>query len=333
MERVKKTKNNRGMRDEENNEMKINVGVLGCGSWGTNHVRVLNELDCANLIGVADIDPKRAKIIGTKYNIDYYSDYSKLIERKDIQLLNVCTPTVTHAEIALEAIKTGKNVLVEKPMTNTVQEAKELITSARHHGVKIMVGFIERFNPAVTKTEELLKKREIGEIVLASSKRVTRRPLRIGDVGVIKDIAIHDIDLIRYIFGKKVKQVYAVAGNISHTFEDYANIVMRFEDKRSAFVEANWLTPRKVRRLIITGTEGIIQVEYIKQEVTVEKQELMYTPFFNKNEPLKLELQHFLNSIIQEEIPVPSGEDGLETLKICEAALKSAKTGHPVNIE
>jgi UDP-N-acetylglucosamine 3-dehydrogenase len=295
-------------------------------------VRVLNELDCCNLVGVADIDSKRARIIGDKYHIDYFSDYSKLIERKDVEFITVCTPTVTHAEIALEAIKAGKNVLIEKPMTNTVQEAKEIINSAKRQGVKIMVGFIERFNPAVIKTEELIKNREIGEIVLASSKRVSRRPHRIGDVGVIKDMAIHDIDLIRHLFGRKTKQVYAVAGNLSHNFEDYANIVIRFDDSRSAFVEANWLTPRKVRRLTITGTEGIIQVEYITQELNVEKQELMYMPFFKQQEPLMLELHYFLSSIINDEQPSPSGKDGLETLRICEAALNSAKTRRPINL-
>ena len=195
-----------------------------------------------------------------------------------------------------------------------------------------MVGFIERFNPAVTKSIELIKNNEIGKIVLACSRRVTRRPQRIGDVGVIKDIGIHDIDLIRYVFGSKVKQVYAVAGNLSHKFEDYANIVMNFEDGKNAFVEANWLTPRKVRSLIITGTEGIINVEYITQQVTVEKQDQMYTPFFPQKEPLKLELEYFLKTTLNKQQPTPSGIDGLETLKICEAALQSSTTKKPVKI-
>ena len=107
---------------------------------------------------------------------------------------------------------------------------------------------------------------------------------------------------------------------------------MLFEDERNAFIEANWLTPRKIRRLTITGTEGIMQVEYLMQEVIVENQRMTYRPFFKREEPLKLELQYFINSILNDEKPIPSGEDGLRALRICEAALKSAKTHRPENL-
>jgi UDP-N-acetylglucosamine 3-dehydrogenase len=257
----------------------------------------------------------------------------KILERKDVEFVSICTPTITHAELALETIKSGKHVLVEKPMTNTVEEAREVIKKADQKSVHVMVGFIERFNPAVKKAEELIEKGEIGSIVLASSKRVSRWPERIGDVGVIKDLAIHDIDLICYLFKDYVKQVYAVVGSLAHKYEDYANIILRFKNGKSAFIEANWLTPRKIRRLIITGTEGIIQVEYINQEVMVENDKMAYQPFFSYDEPLKLELVYFLTSLLNGEKPKPSGEDGLRALTICEAALKSGKTSSPIELE
>ena len=317
---------------ETSNVNRINVGVLGCGFWGRNHARVLNELDSCNLIAVADINAKKARTIGEKYNVKWYTDASRLIENKNIELISICTPTITHAKLSLEAIKAGKHILVEKPMTNTVKEAEEVIRSANRQNVKVMVGFIERFNPAVRKAVEIIKNGEIGDIVIASSRRVSRWPERIGDVGVIKDLAIHDIDLICHLFCDDVKQVYAVAGSLAHRFEDYANIILRFRNGRSAFIEANWLTPRKIRRLTLTGTEGILQVEYITQEVTVENQKMAYSPFFKKEEPLKLELEYFINAILKDETPKPSGEDGLKALKICEAALKSAKTHSPENL-
>jgi len=311
---------------------RLNVGVLGCGFWGRNHVRVFSELDCCNLVGVADIDARVARTIGEKYHTKWFSSPSKLIERRDIDFISVCTPTITHADIALETIKAGKHVLVEKPMTNTVKEAEEVIESSKRKGVYVMVGFIERFNPAVRKAEEIIRNGEIGDIILASSKRVSRWPKRIGDVGVVKDLAIHDIDLIRHLFESDVKQVYAVTGRLTHKFEDYANIILRFDDGRNAFIEANWLTPKKVRRLTITGSEGIIQVEYITQEVTVENHKMMYMPFIRQEEPLKLELEYYLDSILRDEAPEPSGQEGLAALRICEAALNSALYSKPKKV-
>ena len=258
-----------------------------------------------------------------------YTDPSQLLERGDVDFVSICTPTITHAKLALEAIGMGKHVLVEKPMTNTVEEAEEVIRKASSQNVRVMVGFIERFNPAVRKAKEIMEKGDIGQVVLASARRVSRWPERIGDVGVIKDLAIHDIDLICHLFGNEVTQVYAIAGSLAHRFEDYANITLSFKDGKSASIEANWLTPRKIRRLTITGTEGIIQVEYITQEVTVENKIMSYTPFLNQKEPLKVELKYFVNSLLKDDIPEPSGKDGIKALKICEAALKSAQSHNP----
>jgi len=308
---------------------KLNVAVLGCGSWGKNHARVFSESTTCNLVAVGDLDAERAKTIGAKYHVDWYADPLKLIERKDIEFVTICTPTTTHAKLALEAIKTGKNVLAEKPMTSTVAEAKEVISAAKRQGVHLMVGFIERFNPAVRKAEEITRNGDIGSIVLASSKRVSRWPERIGDVGVVKDLAIHDIDLICHMFSNDVEQVYAEAGSLTHKLEDYANIILRFKDGRSAFIEANWLTPRKIRRLTLTGTEGIVQVEYITQEVTVENQKMMYTPIFSQEEPLKLELEYFAKSILKDEEQVLRRRRLKST---CEAAPYSANSHNPENI-
>jgi UDP-N-acetylglucosamine 3-dehydrogenase len=271
-----------------------------------------------------------AKNIGEKYNVEWYTTPSNVIERCDVDLISICTPTVTHADLAMQAILAGKNILVEKPMTKTVKEAEKLIEASSLQGIHLMVGFIERFNPAVRIAKEMIRKGRIGEIVSASSKRVSRWPKGIGDVGVVKELAIHDIDLIRDIFGGDVEKVYAMAGSHEHKFEDYAKINLHFKDGKKAFIEANWLTPVKVRSLTITGLEGIIEVQYISQEVIVETQVSKDRPIFNREEPLRLELEYLVNSILRNESPEPSGKDGLEALKICEAALKSAHSHNPV---
>jgi UDP-N-acetylglucosamine 3-dehydrogenase len=310
---------------------KVNVGVIGCGFWGKNHVRVFNEIDNCNLLAVADIDSQQARLLGEQYRVKWHADPLKVIENPAIDFISICTPTTTHAALALDAVKAGKHILAEKPMTSTSDEAKQVIAAAHKANVYVMVGFIERFNPAVRYAEQMIKEQKIGTPVLASAKRVSRWPIRIGDVGVVKDLAIHDIDLICHIFQNQVTQVFASAGSLMHTHEDYANVMMQFQGGKSAFIEANWLTPRKIRRLIITGTEGIIQVEYITQKVIVENQEMMTTPFFPNAEPLKLELEHFITSLVKDQPPAPNGKDGLHALTICEAVLHSAKHQIPVN--
>jgi UDP-N-acetylglucosamine 3-dehydrogenase len=310
---------------------KLNTAVIGCGSWGRNHVRVLKELISSNLVAIADANPDTAKEIGEKYQVKYYSDPYKLLENPDIQFVSICTPTVTHAEIALEAIKQGKHVLVEKPLTSTIKEGKTLLSKAKKKGVFLTVGFIERFNPAVEDAYNRINRGEIVETILAHTVRVSRRPLRIGDVGVIKDLAVHDLDIANKLFNELPETVYASAGSIAHTFEDYANINLIYKKNRSAFIETNWLTPQKVRTLRITGTEAIITVDYITQELTIENNQQIIKPQIPYAEPLYKELEHVTQSIQSDRQPQVTGEDGLKALTLCEAALRSAKTKKPVD--
>ena len=311
---------------------KLNVGVIGCGSWGRNHIRVYNDLGNASLTAISDINTATAREFGERYSVDWFTEPEKIFERTDVEAVSICTPTVTHADLALKAIEAGKHVLVEKPMTNTTEEAKELIKAAKKEGVYLTVGFVERFNPAVSEAMNIISKGEIGEVILAHTRRVSRRPLRIGDVGVIKDLAIHDIDIVNQLFKTEAKNVFASAGSIAHDFEDYANIIVCFDDNRSAFIETNWLTPRKVRTLTITGTEGLINVEYITQQIIVENNERLYQPFLNYGEPLLRELDSFVNSILNDEPPEVTGVDGLRALEISEAAIQSAKSGKQVSL-
>ena len=189
-----------------------------------------------------------------------------------------------------------------------------------------MVGFLMRFIPGVQRIREAVNKQEIGSIVYATARRVSQWPERIGDVDVIKDLAIHDIDIMRNLFAEDPVAVYAKAGSLKHRkFEDYAQIMLAFNEGKTAFIEANWLTPYKIRRLIVTGSEAIMTVDYLTQEVTVETAGQTLTPRYNWAEPLKLELQHFSNCVLRNKQPTITGKDGLKALQIAEAALKSAE--------
>jgi UDP-N-acetylglucosamine 3-dehydrogenase len=309
-----------------------NVAVVGCGVWGSNHARVYSELPNTKLLAVVDADEQRAREIAQKHHTNWYCDPQAVLENPDIEVVNICTPTVTHYDLAMAAIKAGKHVLVEKPMTDTTDQARELIDSAKKKGVKLTVGFVERFNPAVQEAIKRANNGEIGDVVLAHTRRVSRRPMRIGDVGVIKDLAIHDVDIINHLFKNEAKTVFAIAGNIKHKYEDYANINITYPGNRNAIVETNWLTPRRIRTLTITGTQGIINVEYTNQEITIENETQMIQPYFPFVEPLRLELISFINAVEKDAELQVTGSDGLNALTICEAALTSVRTKQEVKL-
>jgi UDP-N-acetylglucosamine 3-dehydrogenase len=311
--------------------MVLNAAVIGTGVWGRNHARVYSTLQNVNLSGIVDRDKTRAKEIGELFQTNYYTNVDDIIQDPSIDLISICTPTITHSEISIAALNAGKNVLVEKPMTNTISEAKELIQLAKENNVKFTVGFVERFNPAVQEALKQITQGAIGDVILANTRRVSRRPLRIGDVGVVKDLAIHDIDIIAHLFPNSPETIYATCGSIAHKFEDYANINVRYKENRNAFIETNWLTPSVKRDLTITGTEGVITVQYRTQQITIENDERLIQPYLPTQEPLRNELNAFVDCIINDTDPVVTGADGLKALTIAEAALESSSTGKTVN--
>jgi len=312
---------------------KLGVAVIGVGFWGKNHVRVFSELPETQLLAVCDVDAEKAKAIAGQYGVEAYSDSRKLLKRKDVEAVSICTWTTTHAVEAMRALKAEKHVLVEKPIASTIREARKIVGVAKQKDRRLMVGFIERFNPSVQRAKEMLEKGNIGELVSATAKRVSQWPERIGDVGVVKDYAIHEIDIMRKIFEEDPTTVYAMAGHLKHTkFEDYAQIMLTFKHGKTAFIEANWLTPDKIRRLTLTGSDAILSLDYLTQEISIESLARMLKPRYEWREPLKLELQHFVRSLLKDKEPEVTGIDGLKALMIAEAALKSSEKGSAVKL-
>lgn len=308
------------------------MAVVGAGFWGKNHVRVLSELPDAEIIAVCDIDKQRADAISEKYGIKSYDDSLEMYRREELDAVTICVWSSRLAEEALKALGFGKHVLVEKPMASSISEARKVLRTAKAKKLKLAVGFIERFNPGVRRVKKAIEDGLIGTPVLAAAKRVSKWPQRIGDVGVIKDAAIHDIDIMRFIFGEEPISVYARAGSLQHRFEDYAQIILAFPGNKTAFLETNWLTPYKIRKLTITGSEAIINLDYITQEISIESSGQTLIPRHEWREPLKLELQHFVECILEDREPLASGVDGAKALKIAEAALKSASSGRVIRV-
>jgi len=313
---------------------KLGVAIIGAGFWGRNHARNLRELSETHLVAVCDKDEAKARALADLYEIDAYIDSSKMLRRKDIEAVTVCTWSTNLAIEAIRALKAEKHVLVEKPMANNVHEAKRMIELSKRHQRYLTVGFLERFNPGVQRIKQTINKGEIGTVVYATARRVSKWPERIGDVGVVKDLAIHDIDITRYLFDDEPIEVFAKVGNFRHKkFEDHAQALVTFKGGKTAFIEANWLTPYKIRKLLVTGSEAIMTLDYITQEIMIETAGQTLAPRYDVKEPLKLELQHFANSILNDKEPIITGGDGLKALQIAEAALKSSRTRTSVKLK
>ncbi len=313
---------------------KLGVAIVGVGFWGRNHARVYKEMPEVELVAVCDIDLKRTESIAKTFDVEGYVDSREMLKRDDVEAVSICTWSTNLAVEALKALNAGKHVLVEKPMASDVRQAKELINTAEEEGLILMAGFIERFNPGVQRVKDLINKGELGTIVSATARRVSQWPERIGDVGVIKDTAIHDIDIIRHVFSDDPIVVYAKVGRLKHIrFEDYAQIMLTFKGGRTAFIEANWLTPYKVRNLLVTGSDAIASLNYLTQEVKVERAGQCVMLEHEWKEPLKLELQHFVGCVLNNKEPLVTGADGLKALLIAEASLKSSMKCRAVKLK
>lgn len=313
---------------------KLGVAVIGAGFWGRNHARNLRELNETHLIAVCDKDRARAKAVAELFGVEAFSDSRQLLKKPDVEAVTVCTWSTSLAKETLRALKAGKHVLVEKPMANSLGEAKRIVDLAQKNQRLLMTGFLMRFIPGVQRIKEAIEKGEIGALVFCSARRVSQWPERIGDVGVVKDLAIHDIDITRYLSDGDPVEVYAKAGSYRHKkFEDHAQILLTFKGGKTAFIEANWLTPYKIRKLIVTGSEAIMTLDYITQEINIETAGQTVAPRFEVKEPLKLELQHFANSVLNGKEPIVTGLDGLKALQIANAALKSSQKGAAIKLK
>lgn len=313
---------------------KLGAAVIGTGFWGKNHTRVYGELDSTELVAVCDVNRERAKAIADQFGVKAYTSSSRMLKNEAIEVVSVCTWSTKLAKEALKALNAGKHVLVEKPMATNTKQAKKLLAVAEKNGLHLTVGFLMRFIPGLQHIREAVESKKLGELVCATAKRVSQWPERIGDVGVVKDTAIHDIDVMRYVYGEDPISVYAKTGSMRHRkFEDYAQIMLTYEDGKSAFIESNWITPYKTRILTVTGSEAIMRLDYITQELWIEDAKENLQPRFPWKEPLKLELQHFADCILEKKKPVVTGVDGLKALKIAEAALKSSAKNKAIKLE
>lgn len=315
----------------------MRVGVIGVGVMGTQHARIYSQLKDVELIGVADIK-ESAKKIAKKHGCEYFKNYKELL--KKTEAVSICVPTSLHKKICLNALRFNNHILVEKPITDNIPDALQIIKIAKERNLILMVGHVERFNPVVREIKRRIK--EFGEIFSIFSQRVGVYPPRIKDVGVIIDLAVHDIDIMRYLLEKKVKKVYSLSRCILHNKrEDISIINLEFENGCIGTIYVNWLTPTKIRKIDIIGSKKFGTADLITQTLFIypnfgSEKFKSFEEFYNKyrelkgkrikiekKEPLKEELQHFIECIKKGKKPLVDGVEGLLTLKIAIRALRS----------
>jgi predicted dehydrogenase len=325
--------------------MTIKTAVIGVGSMGKNHARINWELPGVTLVGVADLNQTVSESIAHQYSTKSYTNYRQMLDEQKPDAVTICVATSSHVDVGLEVIKRGIHVLVEKPISCTVDEGNILIDAAEKAGVKLMIGHIERFNPAITALKEKLANNKLGKVFKVEARREGPLPQRINDVGVVIDLAVHDLDIIRYVTQKEITRIYAeTMSGIHSQYEDLMSGLICLSDGTVGNLIINWITPTKIREFSVTGELGMFKVDYITQDLYFYENSLlnesewstlgllrgvregsMVRYHINKKEPLRAEQEAFLAAIQDDSIVPVTGQDGLKALELAQALVHSGK--------
>lgn len=318
------------------------VALIGLGAMGRNHLRVLSELPGVTLAAVCDQDEKAVEAVSRQHSVPGYRSWDEMLERERLDAAIVVVPTRYHLEAGLAALERGLHVLVEKPIATDLEEGRKLVEAARRAGRILAVGHIERFNPAVRELQRRVQAGENGRIFQLQARRLGPFPARIRDVGVVIDLATHDLDVMHHLAGSPVERLYAETEQRIHTdHEDILNALLKFGSGALGVLQVNWLTPTKIRELTVLGERGMFVCNYLTQDLslyrnaettsgaepgqltTVTEGEVVRFPI-TKAEPLRLELESFAGAVRGEHAVEVDGEAGLRALHLALALVKSA---------
>jgi predicted dehydrogenase len=300
----------------------VRIGIIGVGYLGTQHARILSYLEEAELKGVADKDFKKAVEIGNRHGVAYYQNYEDMMGEIDAAI--VATPTSEHHSISLNLLNNGKSVLVEKPITETIEQGEELVRKANSSGLVLQVGHLERFNPAVEAVETMIHEPRFIEV-----QRLGSFSSRSLDIDVVLDLMIHDLDIIMALIKDEVGIIRATGIHVLSDKIDIANARLEFKGGCVATLTASRVHQGKVRKLRIFEPTVYYSIDYIDQEVVVfpldRRQTDIKTLRIQKEEPLKKELRNFLDCIRLGKTSKVTGEEGLRALRLAHGVLKEAQ--------
>lgn len=330
---------------------RLKAAVIGVGGIGQHHARNYREIPDVDLIAVCDSDEAALARVTTGFGMVTFTSYETLFKELKPDLVSIAVPTVLHFEVAMQALEHGIHVLVEKPISSTYDQAMELIEAAESRDLCLTVGHIERFNPAVSEVKKRIEAGELGQIFQIHAQRLSPFPMRIQDVGVVLDLAPHDIDIMRYLLGADVAHIHAeLTRRIHRTHEDMLSGTLRFDNGTIGVLDINWLTPTKVRELRIIGEGGMYIVNYLTQELYWYKNAEtlngwdtlgilhgvgegdMIKVFIQKKEPLRAELEAFANAVKNNSAPLVSGHDGLVAMDIAHKLIEAGEAHQVIHI-
>ena len=309
----------------------IRTGVLGVGSLGQWHARIYSELPDVELVGVYDPDKKRAQEIAERYHTKAYASIDALAA--DTDALNVVVPTDKHRDVAAGLLAAGKHLLIEKPIASTTDDAEELVRLAQEHNAILQVGHVERFNPvlaAINPSKQHPVYIEALRIAPYPPPRIGLRP-RGTEVSVILDLMIHDLEIILHLVQSKVVEIHAVGVPILSKTEDLANARLRFENGCVANVSASRLSTKKMREIRMFLPDAYVSLDYQNQTGKILRKKLLGIDQkeipIHKDEPLKLELQSFVDCVRKHGTPLVTGAHAAEALKLAVAICQSIRKG------
>jgi len=323
--------------------MVLKAAVIGIGMMGRNHARVYAQMEGARLVAAADLDARALEPIARTYKAHVYTDYVQMLDEEKPDLVSVAVPTHFHREVAVMAVKRGVHVFVEKPISTCIEDGREIIDCAQCEGVKLAVGHIERFNPAVIELKKQLDARQLGRIFQIHARRVGPFPPRVEDVGVVIDLATHELNLLEYLTGSQVKSVYAETQREIHPkHEDLLTGILRFEDGTVGILDINWLTPTKIRELSLIGEKGMFSVNYLTQDLYFYENDYLNGNWeglammgvsegrkirhnIKRKEPLLAELESFVEAIEHDTAPQIDGEEALRAVLLAQRLLESGR--------
>jgi predicted dehydrogenase len=310
----------------------VRVGVVGVGVMGSNHARVFADVPGVELVGVADPDRDQCALVAGLLGCKAFDHIDELLAL-DIDALTIAAPTHLHRELALDAIKRGVHVLVEKPIAPSVAEGRAIIAAARHAGVVLMVGHVERFNPTVQAIKDAIRAEDILSIGIT---RVGPFPPRMSNVGVVIDLAVHDIDLIRWFTESEIVDVQPQLKSAMAEREDIALLQFRTASGVLAHINTNWLTPFKARSVTIATRNKYVMGDLLTRQVTEcfgfqpDGSYSMRHLSVGHAEPLRAELLAFIGTIRSGGEPAVTGDEGVASLEIAIRCLdgRHAATDH-----
>lgn len=326
------------------NKRTFRVGVIGVGSMGRNHARVFAALPEVSLVALADINEETVQQIARTYRATPYTDYRQMLEREKLDVVSIGVPTREHKMVALDVIAHGAHVFVEKPLAISVAECREMIDAAQRAGVRLGVGHIERFNPAILELKRRLDAGQLGRVFQIRSRRVGPFPSRVMDVGVVFDLATHELNIMEYLIGSPIQTLYAETEQEIHaTHEDLLSGLLKFANGAVGVLDINWLTPTKIRELSILGERGMFHVNYLTQELYFYENnyangwegmvalmgvsEGRITKYeVRKREPLVEELEQFIQAITNGEEHLIGGHEGMRAVYLAEKLVESGLT-------